>query len=115
LVERPDWLEVKAYVLAPTVRPEAWTDRLTPELSQLDGVQVVEDPDGRKARQFGARTSGQVLLYSEKGQLLMSGGITPSRGHEGSSAGGETIRQYMRGRAVEAIRTPVFGCALFSE
>lgn len=75
-----------------------------------------------EARLFGAATSGQVLLYDEAGVLVFRGGITPARGHEGTSAGGEAVRRFMTARSLSgaeplAATSPpaseVFGCALF--
>jgi hypothetical protein len=83
-------------------------------------VRVFEDES--EARLFGAATSGQVLLYDESGALAFRGGITPSRGHEGSSVGGETVRRLLSARGAPsgertAASSPpasnVFGCALF--
>ncbi len=81
----------------------------------IPGVSVVEDE--REARLFGAVTSGQVVLYDAVGVLRFRGGITPSRGHEGTTAGGETVRRFVATGEQEAslhtTATEVFGCALF--
>jgi hypothetical protein len=78
--------------------------------------------DASEAHLFGAATSGQVLLYDESGALVFRGGITPSRGHEGTSVGGETVRRFLTARGTPgaeplAASSPpasdVFGCALF--
>jgi hypothetical protein len=73
--------------------------------------------DASEALAFGARTSGQAYLYDERGQLLFRGGLTPARGHEGASVGGETVRKAFTG-APAASGSPassdVFGCALFN-
>src|SRR5262249_10627166 len=52
------------------VRPhevgEQWNDTSTRRRAeQLPGVSVMIDDDGREAARFGARVSGQVLLYDE--------------------------------------------------
>lgn len=83
----------------------------------IPGVTVVEDEN--EARIFGASTSGQVVLYDMNGALLFRGGITPSRGHEGNTAGGETVRRFVTGEDAGAGNTfttasEVFGCALFN-
>jgi hypothetical protein len=81
----------------------------------IPGVQIVEDP--AEARRFGARTSGQTYLYDATGTLVFNGGLTPSRGHEGASAGTEAVRRFLVGAAdageASAPRSDVFGCALF--
>lgn len=79
---------------------------------QVPGLTVVADPGGRMASAFGARTSGQVMLFSADGLLLFAGGITPARGHEGPSLGSETIRALLLGEPVQALTAPVHGCQL---
>ena len=63
---------------------------------------------------FGAFTSGQVFLYGTSGELLFSGGITGSRGHEGDNAGRDAVESLLDRRNAPA-HTPVFGCSLFGE
>src|SRR5260221_1265704 len=81
----------------------------------IRGVRVVDDPSRAQSRRFGARTSGEVLLYGADGALLFAGGITPSRGHEGDSAGAARIEELLT--RTNVAETPanaaVFGCALF--
>lgn len=81
----------------------------------IPGVRIVEDE--REARVFGALTSGQVVLYDAAGVLRFRGGITPSRGHEGATAGGETVRRFVATGEQETspptTASEVFGCALF--
>ncbi len=83
----------------------------------IPGVRVFEDAD--EARLFGARTSGQIYLYDASGALLFRGGITPSRGHEGTSIGGETVRRFVADSSnpvgPSAQSSDVFGCALFDK
>ena len=66
----------------------------------------------RKAKSFGAFTSGQALLYSKDGHLLFTGGITESRGHEGSNEGADAIETFVNHGRLPTSETPVFGCAL---
>ncbi len=63
-------------------------------------------------RNFGAITSGQTLFYDPRGNLVFSGGITISRGHEGDSLGIEIIEKYLHGQQIAFTETPVFGCIL---
>ena len=85
----------------------------------IPDVRVIEDES--EAHVFGAATSGQVLLYDEAGKLVFRGGITPARGHEGDSAGGEVVRRFLSARSgrraadrsVSPHASDVFGCALF--
>jgi hypothetical protein len=78
----------------------------------IPGVTVSTDEGGFEARRFGAATSGQALLYAPDGQLLFSGGITPSRGHPGENAGREAITSHLLGKKVGQVKGPVFGCSL---
>jgi hypothetical protein len=73
---------------------------------------VIRDQGGVEARRFDVEGSGHVLLYAPSGKLLFSGGITPSRGHEGDNAGRSAIVSLiLRGHA-PVDHTPVFGCSL---
>jgi hypothetical protein len=60
---------------------------------------------------YGARTSGQALLYSTSGQLVYSGGLTDARGEPGESAGMQAIIHTLAGLPCRA-SAPVYGCAL---
>jgi hypothetical protein len=70
------------------------------------------DADGMEAARFGARTSGQALLYAADGRLLFHGGLTPSRGHEGDNAGREALTALISGKPCTCTKTAVFGCSL---
>jgi len=107
---------VTAHVLVfkPREFPAEWekTD-LWRAAAAIPGVRVRRDDDGGEARLFRAATSGQVVLYDAGGALRFSGGITPSRGHAGDSAGPDAIVAVLTGNApATGIRTPVFGCSL---
>lgn len=106
----------KTYVLflKPQGFPADWSDTpLWQQAAALPGVTVVRDDDGRKARQFGAETSGQVVLYDAHATLVFSGGITGSRGHAGENAGRAAIVGFLNESAAGRRATPVFGCSLF--
>jgi len=95
--------------------PEGWTrgERLRSASESLH-PRIIDDTNGRWARGLGARTSGEVLLYSPAGRLLFQGGITSERGHEGASAGGELLERAMQSQERTARTPPTFGCALFA-
>ena len=109
VAEPPD---VRALVVAPPgmdeslVRSDLWD-----AASAIPGVRVIHD-DGREARRFGARVSGQVLAYDSRGRLVFNGGITGSRGHEGDNAGRSAIEAMLAGQP-HAATAFVFGCLLF--
>ncbi|RYZ41042.1 MAG: RedB protein [Myxococcaceae bacterium] len=106
-------LATRVFIWAPRqappdfVRSELWT-----RAQALSGVEVVADVDGQAARAMGARTSGQVVLFSPEGIERFSGGITPARGHEGDSEGNRTLRALVDTQAPGSPVAPVFGCAL---
>lgn len=102
------------------IRPKGvsddWTETsLRKSAEAIPGVKVALDPEGREARRFGAESSGYVVLYSPDGQLLFSGGITGSRGHEGDNAGENLVIAGLNGQAAGLQHTPVFGCSLQGE
>jgi hypothetical protein len=97
----------------PDGMPAGWEKTDTWRTAQgIPGVTVWADPGGVEAARFGARTSGQVLLYGAGGRLLFSGGITPIRGHVGDSAGQERIVSLVTTGTADAATSGVFGCAL---
>lgn len=81
----------------------------------IPGVEVHMDDQGRTARLFSARTSGQALLYDAEGRLCFQGGITPARGHAGDNPGSDAIAALVKHRSLSFASTPVFGCALSRE
>lgn len=68
--------------------------------------------DLAEARRFGAKTSGQVVVYDALGELRFSGGITFARGHAGKNTGQEIVDALVHGGRPERTTTPVFGCGL---
>lgn len=78
----------------------------------IPGVHVLADEQGQEAQRFGAMTSGQVLLYSPRGVLVFSGGITIARGHMGDNAGQDAVIALVTGRGADRIPCPVYGCPL---
>lgn len=79
----------------------------------IPAVRVLVDQKAAAARRFGARTSGQTLLYDSQGRLLFNGGITAFRGHSGDNDGRDAIVAWLGGANPARRTTPVFGCALF--
>jgi hypothetical protein len=109
--------QIEAYVLflqPEGVNPDWVRTDLWRSAAAIPGVRTVADEGGREAARFGARTSGQTLVYGPGGDLLFSGGITGARGHVGDNAGREAIESITETdtRRPKAT-TPVFGCSLF--
>jgi len=78
----------------------------------IPGAQIILDAGGLEADRFGARTSGQILLYDKQGNLVFSGGITNARGHPGDSFGKTAVISFINEHRLDHKTTPVFGCAL---
>jgi len=104
-------IEIHALFVAPPSVDESWARTpLWDDAAAIPGVHVSRD-DGTEARRFGARVSGQMLVYDGAGRLAFNGGITGSRGHEGDNAGRSAVESLIAGRP-HASSTFVFGCLL---
>lgn len=108
---------VHAYIFFYASRAnESWKNSdIWKQARVIKGVSLIEDGDGGRARLFDSHTSGQVVLYDTKGNLVFSGGITAGRGHEGKSRGGERLEQFLSTGIVDRATAPVFGCDIFGE
>lgn len=80
----------------------------------IPGVERRVDLGMAEARRFGAETSGDAILYDERGQIVFEGGLTFSRGHEGDNAGVDAVLNWVLHKSAlhVARRTAVFGCPL---
>jgi hypothetical protein len=100
--------------MTPTSFAEGWENTdLWGTAAGIPGVTVVRDDDGREARRFGAETSGQTLLYDERGVLVFSGGITGARAHAGNNVGRQSLVALLNHEPAARSGTNVFGCSLF--
>jgi hypothetical protein len=106
----------KTYVLfmVPRGFAKGWeqTD-LWQRAAALPGVEVVRDEDGHQAKFFGTVTSGQTLLYDERGALTFSGGITGARAHAGDNLGRQALVALLNREPAALHGSHVFGCPLF--
>lgn len=106
-------LEIICYLVLPPGVPSSWERGALAD--QLEGFQEAElrlDPEGRVAERFRIATSGDVCLYDSEGRLAFSGGITPSRAHEGESHGRTAIRGIVARGEADIRTSPVYGCPL---
>ncbi len=94
------------------VAPHWEQGELWQSVARMPGVRAAVDQDGREARRFGVKGSGHALLFQPSGRLVFSGGITPSRGHDGDNPGRSAIVNLVLGGRAPVSRTPVFGCPL---
>ena len=81
-------------------------------VQRIPATEAVIDLDGSESARFGAATSGMTLLFGPNGRRLFAGGITPARGHEGSSLGQARIVALLAGDRPDRPDSPVFGCSL---
>ncbi|MGE3262323.1 MAG: hypothetical protein AB7K68_11135 [Bacteriovoracia bacterium] len=88
-------------------------EKLWQKSESIPGVHTHLDEGGKEATLFGAKTSGQVFLFDEKGKLVFSGGITPGRGHMGDNNGRSAVLAFAENKPNEIRKTPVYGCSLF--
>lgn len=113
MAQSPGRLNASVVFFQPQGAGTDWKDTsLMRDASQIPGVKIVVDVDGTEAQRFGAETSGHTLLYDSQGNLLFSGGITASRGHEGDNLGENTIIALVNNRPTGGRSTSVFGCSL---
>jgi hypothetical protein len=105
-------LDLRVVFVQPPGTREDWAlTELWQFARAIPGTTVSVDVDGVETRRFGARTSGEAILYDPEGKLVFQGGITPARGHEGDSVGRTAIVNWVTNHPAEA-RAPVFGCPL---
>ncbi len=89
--------------------------RIAERLGSFPGVVMIADPGSEIAKRFGALTSGHTLVYDTTGSLVFTGGLTPTRSHEGPNTGTASLVELLNGRSAIADQTPVYGCPLCSE
>jgi hypothetical protein len=81
-------------------------------LAKLPAVTLIPDPGAEIATRFGALTSGHTLVYTPDADLAFSGGLTPTRAHEGPNTGSASLIELFNARKSLASEAPVFGCPL---
>jgi hypothetical protein len=79
---------------------------------EIPGVTARLDDDGREAALFGARTSGQTVLFDSTGRLVFAGGITNGRAHEGDNIGESRLISLVTKGDADSDRASVYGCDL---
>lgn len=106
-------VSVHALYVVPSDEDRAWADTdLHSRGHALPDTTVHLDVDGRLSSSFGMHTSGAVALYDADGGLAFHGGLTPTRGHEGSSVGQQRLIALIEGEPVARDESDVYGCEL---
>jgi hypothetical protein len=108
-------LAAQVFVYRPQSAAPGWeqTDVYRTAAS-IPGVELRIDHDGAERDRFGARVSGETLLYDAAGRLRFHGGITAGRGHRGDNAGRDALEACVLSGAASKASAPVFGCTLAS-
>jgi hypothetical protein len=115
LAQCPGRVATHVLFFAPEHGASDWAQSdLWKSVAAIPGVAVEIDRDGKRAQRFGAETSGHVVLYNSRGELLFEGGITAGRGHAGDNAGANSIVSLLLANETSAPQTPVFGCSLLN-
>ena len=97
----------------PDGTPDGWEKTaLWQQAVGMKGIDVCWDNQDEERHRFGARTSGQVLLFDQRGHLAYSGGITRARGQVGANPGRSAVEAILRGQSPPSGSGPVFGCPL---
>jgi hypothetical protein len=100
------------FVTPPGVDDASSITELWRSAKRIAGVRVIADPGGGEAERFGAKTSGQTILYAQDGRLLFRGGITAARAHEGDNVGSERIVSLVESSAADRSQSAVYGCPI---
>lgn len=113
LVRTGKQLKAQVIFYRPAEEADDWARTGLWERAELvAGISVRVDAGGEEARRFGVATSGETLLYDNRGSLRFHGGITAARGHSGDNPGRTSLQDYFRTGTLEIPQTPVFGCSL---
>jgi hypothetical protein len=104
---------IRLVATVPAAADESWWDTsLVDQGQRISDREVNVDRAGQEAARFGAATSGTLMLFDKTGERRYAGGITVSRGHEGLSAGADSLRKLLVNPAGDATVMPAFGCRL---
>jgi hypothetical protein len=104
--------ELYIYFADPFENDELINSQLWQLSNNIPNSHVIRDKDSSIAKQLQAETSGSVILYDATGRLLFHGGITASRGHEGSSFGLQALTNLLNEKNNKILSSNVYGCGL---
>lgn len=106
-------LAVHAVFYAMHDAEESWFDTKNWHKSaSIPALMRHKDYGGAYTTDFGAQTSGQILLYNQENRLVFNGGITAGRGHAGDNVGELSVIEWVQVGHSTVSSTPVFGCHL---
>ncbi len=110
-----DKIEIKIFFYKPEKESPEWIQTDLWETARNTAGVEIASMNEEEIEKFGVITSGQVMLYDSKNEIVFSGGITLGRGHEGKSEGRIAIENYVETGKIYVSETPVFGCLLTSK
>ena len=106
----------QVWFFKPRASTSEWTQTTLCQVAAgIPGVEVHVDLDGVEAKRFGAKTSGDVLLYDTEGRLVFRGGITGGRGHIGKNEAEAALLSALKVPGTSSTQWPVYGCSLISQ
>jgi hypothetical protein len=112
LEKAPATLRTYVLVYRPADFEPGWEKtQVVENAAKLRRAKVLIDENGAEADLFGGFTSGQTLVYDDRGRLRFAGGITSLRGHAGINSGRTGIIDILRSGSGSGTH-PVFGCAI---
>ena len=105
---------VRVIASCPRNATREWRESsIVADAAALPNAALIDDAWGAESARFGAVVSGTVIVFSQGGSRLFSGGVTSSRGHTGVSTGGQMLLAVLNGEAArQQAAAPVFGCRL---
>ncbi len=109
-------LNLNIVFFKPSIFPESWTmTDLWDSAKRIPNAKLIADNGGKEIKQFCVKTSGHVLLYNSREDLVFSGGITASRGHLGDNEGRQAVLSLLNREKSNVSKTKTFGCQLNDE
>jgi hypothetical protein len=110
-----DRVSARAVIFQPRRDREGWLPAdLKASLAEIPSLGLCLDPGGDEGRRFGVETSGHVLLYDPRGDMIFSGGITSARGERGDNLGRAALLGRIMSTRGDKPASPVFGCPLMT-
>lgn len=108
-------LNIKVFFIQPASKDSDWVHSPLWDFARsIPDAEASVDHLGVLAKELNAQVSGETFLYSPTGELLFTGGITPSRGHVGENVGRTAIDDLTTVGRTKYSRTRVYGCSLFN-
>ncbi|MBI1345957.1 hypothetical protein GC163_06680 [bacterium] len=97
----------------PEIRGRNWHETaLWHAAAEIPGLRRVVDYGCRESEQFRAKVSGEARVYNRRGELCFRGGLTPSRGHEGTNVGQLAVQDVLNHQLPAQNSCHAFGCQL---